>query len=145
MFRKTVTMSLLALLAALGAVIPVGAQTRVNLTLGYFAPVGEGGRGERDVLVEHRRVLTFDIGDLGGATVAVDWLFPATERLDIGVGLGFSRSATRAAYSDFITFEGAEIERDLRLRMVSRRPASSLAGRSSALLRGRRQRVLHYP
>jgi formate--tetrahydrofolate ligase len=72
MFRKTVTMSLLALLAALGAVIPVGAQTRVNLTLGYFAPVGEGGRGERDVLVEHRRVLTFDIGDLGGATVAPD-------------------------------------------------------------------------
>jgi hypothetical protein len=118
MFRKTVTMSVLGVLAALGAVIPVGAQTRVNLTLGYLAPTGEDGRGERDVLVENRRVLTFDIGDLGGATVAADWLFPATERLDIAVGVGFSRSATRAAYTDLITFEGADIERDLKLQMV---------------------------
>lgn len=118
MLGKTVTMSLLALVAAFCAAIPVGAQTRVNLTLGYFAPTGESGRGERDVLVENRRVLAFDIGDLGAPTFAADWLFPAMERLDIAVGVGFSRSATRAAYADLITFEGTDIERDLKLRMV---------------------------
>jgi hypothetical protein len=108
----------LVLVAGLFAPRPAHAQQSVNVFLGGFSPSGEDGRAEGDVLANNLDFLAFNIEDFQGATVGGEWLFSLGNQLEGGLGIGYYAKTVPSVYADFVNVNGAEIEQDLRLRVV---------------------------
>ena len=111
-----------AILTVLGAVlmpVPAAAQQTINFSFGGFSPRAEDARSGDDVLVQDRAFLDFNVGDLGGPTVAGEWLVGLGDKFDSGLGIGFFQRSTIAAdrFSEF-DVTGDRILADLKLRVV---------------------------
>jgi Outer membrane protein beta-barrel domain len=110
----------LALVALVTAVAPSTgyAQQSLNFYVGGFIPRGEDARDRDDVLVNNLDFLSFDVGDFKGVTVGAEYLVGLGEWLEGGLGVGIYRRTVETVYSDFENANGAEIEQDLKLRIV---------------------------
>lgn len=117
MVRKTmlaaVVMTAMVLLPGVAA-----AQQSVALNVGYFTPRGEDARPFEDVLVQNLNYHGFDIDDFNGATVSGEWLLPAGDLFEVGIGVGFYQRTAPSVYLDYVNENGSEIEQDFKLRMV---------------------------
>jgi len=119
MWRKIVPVCVIVLVVGLMAASPALAQDqRISLGIGYFSPRGEDARTDRDVLLENRTFLSFDIGDFGGVLINGEWLYSVTDYVEAGVGLGFYRRTVPSVYADLVDADGTEIEQELKLRIV---------------------------
>ena len=120
--RTWVTASVLFTTALLLAPAPALAQNHsVNFTVGAFIPTGFDGRADEDILVNELSGpyrLAFDVRDFNGATVGVDWLVGFGRYIDAGLGVAYYRRTVPSVYDLFTHPSGAEIEQDLRLRIV---------------------------
>lgn len=110
----------LALLATAGA-NPTAAQQRADFLLGApkvaltikagFAQPRAGGGGDRESLWDFTRErLTVDTRDLSGTTIAGEIAVRTTERLDLTFALGYSLSATRSEFRDWVDQDDLPIE-----------------------------------
>lgn len=116
---RTVPATCLAFLLAVLAPPPVAhAQQALTLSFGGFAVNGEEARADGDVLLENRRILSFDIDDFNTGSVALDWSVPIGEYLEVAAGVGYAAREVPTVYSGFVNRNGAEIEQDIRLRIV---------------------------
>jgi hypothetical protein len=97
---------------------PVQAQQTVNLTLGYFAPLGEDARVQGDVINANRTFLVFEVDEFGGPSIGGEWLVPLGDFLEVGAGVSFSRRTVPSVYQDYVDSDGTEVDQDLRLRLV---------------------------
>ena len=106
---------------------PAQAQDQgFSVSLGYFAPRGEGGRVDGDVLNANRCIdtaflcepLLFDIGDFGGATVSGEYVIGVGRYLEAAVGAGFYQRTVPSIYEFVTRPDDTEIEQDLKLRVV---------------------------
>ena len=97
---------------------PAFAQQTLNFTFGYFAVRGEDARVERDVLLDNRDLLVFDVSDFNSISVGGEWLVPLGRYVEAGAGVAFSRRTVPSVYDDFVDSDGSEIDQDLRLRLV---------------------------
>jgi hypothetical protein len=118
MRRHAPAFCLVLLAAALAAPAPAAAQQSLNFYVGGFSPRGEDARTDDDVLVNNLDFLSFDLKDFATATIGAEWLVALNDRVEAGLGLGYSRKTVPSVYADFINEDGSEIEQDLRLRMV---------------------------
>jgi hypothetical protein len=117
----------LALAGVLAAAAPAQAQDQgFSVSLGYFAPRGEGGRVDGDVLNANRCVdtaflcepLLFDVGDFGGATIGGEYVIGVGQYVEAAVGAGFYQRTVPSIYEFVTRPDGSEIEQDLKLRVV---------------------------
>lgn len=113
-------LSLIAVLVVGGLFVPAtsDAQQSVSFYLGGFVPRGEDARADGDVLVGNLDFLAFDVRDFRSATVGGEWLFGLGDRIEAGVGLGIHSKSVPTIYRDLTHSSGAEIEQDLKLRVV---------------------------
>jgi hypothetical protein len=99
-----------------------GAQQALSLHIGGFVPRGEDSRVEDDVLFRNlfsgEDSLAFDLSEFNGATIGAEWLFALSDRVEAGLGVGYYRQTVESFYADLVKENGAEIEQDLRLRIV---------------------------
>lgn len=117
-------------LAAMATLVPAAAEaqiTRVSrsesrqslvFNVGYFAVRGEDSRVDEDTLLVDLESLAFDISDFNGATVGAEWLIGVSDYLEGGVGVNFYQRTVPSIYRDVTHASGAEIEQDLKLRMI---------------------------
>lgn len=110
----------LPLLFAIVLLLPAlaSAQQSIQVNVGYFSPRGEDSRVDGDALVANLAYHTFDLGDLGNATVGGEWLFPLGDYLEGGVGVSYFSRSIPAVYTDYVNDNGAEIEQDFKLRVL---------------------------
>jgi hypothetical protein len=117
----------LVLAGLLAAAAPAQAQDQgFSVSLGYFAPRGEGGRVEGDVLNANRCIdttflcepLLFDVSDFGGATVSGEYVIGVGRYLEAAVGAGFYQRTVPSIYEFVTRPDDSEIEQDLKLRVV---------------------------
>jgi outer membrane protein W len=111
-------LALLVLVASVAGPANASAQQAFNMYLGGFVPRGEDSRTNGDVLVSNLDFLSFNLSDFNAATVGGEWLFPLSDRLDAGLGLGVHSRGVPAVYTELTHAGGAEIEQDLKLRIV---------------------------
>ena len=118
------SLSLTFVLIAVIALFPAGAaaQQSFSLHLGGFVPRGEDTRVDDDVLFRNLfngdDSLQFDVSDFNGATVGAEWLFALSDVVEAGLGAGYYRRTVPSFYADLVDETGADIEQDLRLRIV---------------------------
>jgi hypothetical protein len=55
---------------------------------------------------------------LRSGQISGEWLIGFGDRLEVGVGLGFTRKSIRSAYRDLYNINGNDIEQDIRLRVI---------------------------
>lgn len=115
---KTLGCIALAWACVLVAPAPARAQQTLNFTLGYFTVRGEDARPGSDWVKFDRNFLSFDVSDFNGPTVGAEWLVPIGDYLEGGAGVSFSRRTVPSVYKQFTDTTGAEIEQQLRLRIV---------------------------
>ena len=121
----------MGLAAAAAILAPAAAQAQVRqvstsdhtqaigFTLGGFFPKGEDSRDpDHDVLFRDLDDLAFDIGDFKGGSLGGEWLFALGDFVEAGVGAGFYQRTVPSVYRGFTHDNGAEIEQDLKLRIV---------------------------
>lgn len=117
----------LVLAGLLAVAAPAQAQDQgFSVSLGYFAPRGEGGRVDGDVLNANRCIdttflcepLLFDISDFGGATVSGEYVIGVGKYLEAAVGAGFYQRTVPAIYEFVTRPDDTEIDQDLKLRVV---------------------------
>jgi Outer membrane protein beta-barrel domain len=117
----------MVLLGLVTAAAPAQAQDQgFSVSLGYFAPRGESGRVDGDVLNANRCIdtsflcepLLFDIGDFGGATIGGEYLVGIGKYVEAGVGAGFYQRTVSSVYEFVTRPDDTEIEQDLKLRIV---------------------------
>lgn len=117
----------MALLGLLAASAPAQAQDQgFSVSVGYFAPRGEGSRVAGDVLNANRCIdtpfvcepLLFDVGDFGGATIGGEYLIGIGKYVEAGVGAGFYQRTVSSIYEFVTRPDDTEIEQDLKLRVV---------------------------
>ena len=117
----------LVLMGLLAAAPPAYAQDQgFSVSLGYFAPRGENGRVDGDVLNANRCIdtpflcepLLFDVGDFGGFTIGGEYLFGIGRYLEAGVGVGFYQRTVPSIYEFVTRPDDTEIDQDLKLRIV---------------------------
>lgn len=117
----------LAMLAVLSQAAPASAQDQgFSVSLGYFAPRGEGGRAAGDVLNANRCIgttflcepLLFDVGDFGSAVVSGEYIVGIGKYVEAAVGVGFQQRTVNSLYELVTRPGGGEIEQDLKLRVV---------------------------
>jgi hypothetical protein len=117
-----VLVAVLATGALLALSIPAAAQSQaLNFSLGYFTVKGEDARVDDDVLLADLGSsipLLFEVSDFNGASAGVEWLAGLNDWLEAGVGIGFYRRTVPSVYATLTRPGGAEIEQDLRLRVV---------------------------
>lgn len=118
MLRRFSVYLLMAAASVLAQVNAAHAQQTVNLSLGYFTPLGADARVDDDVLTVNRTFLVFDIEEFNGATIGGEWLVPLGEFFEGGAGISFSRRTVPSVYDEFIDADGTEIDQDLRLRLI---------------------------
>lgn len=118
---------LLMLLATVAMAAPAQAQDHgFSVNFGYFAPRGEDGRVEGDVLNANRCIdtaflcepLLFDVDDFGGFSFGGEYLIGIGKYLEGGVGVGYYQGSTSSIYEFVTRPDGSEIEQDLKLRVV---------------------------
>jgi hypothetical protein len=121
-----------ALALALGAVTLAPAVAEAQITrvsrsdmrntvvfnIGYFGVKAEDARDSDDTLLIDLEGLAFDIDDFNGATFGGEWLFGVSEYIEAGVGVNYYQQTVNSLYRDVVHSNGAEIEQDLKLRMV---------------------------
>lgn len=93
-------------------------QQMVNLSLGYFAVRAEDARVRGDVLGANRDFLAFNVNDFSNAALNGEWLVSVGDKLEVAAGLGYYRRTVPSVYAGFKNSTGAEIEQDLKLRIV---------------------------
>jgi hypothetical protein len=117
----------LVLAGLLAVAAPAQAQDQgFSVSLGYFAPRGEAGRVDGDVLNANRCIdttflcepLLFDISDFGGATVSGEYVIGVGRYLEAAVGAGFYQRTVPAIYEFVTRPDDTEIDQDLKLRVV---------------------------
>ena len=118
MHKRLIPLLLLACTVMVLAPVTVSAQQTINFSLGVFTPRGEDARVAGDVLNATRNVLFFNIKDFNSASIGAEWLVPFNEFFEGGAGVAFSRRTVPSVYTGFTDTDGAEIEQELRLRMV---------------------------
>jgi hypothetical protein len=118
---------LLVLVGLVAGSSPARAQDQgFSVSFGYFAPSGEDGRVEGDVLNANRcfdtdflcEPLLFDVDDLGGFSIGGEYLIGIGKYLEAGVGLGYYQGSTSSIYEFVTRPDGSEIEQQLKLRVV---------------------------
>jgi hypothetical protein len=136
MMKKTAFCVLLTAAAVLGRVDPAYAQRAsglggdsapqtINFTFGLFAPRGEDGRVDDDVLNANCdrqngacTFLDFEVGDFKSATIGGEWLLPIGNFIEAGAGISFAQKTVPSVYAEFVDTDGNEIEQDLKLRQI---------------------------
>ncbi len=109
-----------ALLATTGA-IPAAAQQSADFLLGApkvaltikagFAQPRAGSGGDTESLWDFtRKQLTVDTPDLSGTTIAGELAIRAAERLDVTLSFGYSLSATRSEFREWVDMDDLPIE-----------------------------------
>src|SRR5262245_18472391 len=117
--RRSMLALALAVSAATFAVpATASAQQSFNMYLGGFVPRGEDTRTTGDVLVGNLSFLSFNLSDFDAAAVGGEWLFPLSNNIDAGIGIGFRTRGVPAVYTSLTHASGAEIEQDLRMRVA---------------------------
>ena len=116
--RRLWLYSTLTLAMAAMAAVPARAQQAINVHFGGFVPQKEDARAEDDVLLGNQDFLAFDLDEFNGPTIGAEWLFPLGDRFDGGVGAGFYSRTVPSIYTDYVNDNGAEIEQDLKMRVV---------------------------
>jgi hypothetical protein len=117
--RRLITASLMALVVLSFVGTPVAsALQQVSFSIGGFSPRSQDARSSADVLVQDRKFLDFNVGDLSGPTVGAEWLVNLGDNFEAGLGVGFYQRSTPAVdrLNEFST--GAPIVADLKLRVV---------------------------
>jgi len=129
-FRRAVhAASALAVLALAGAAPAQAQVTRVEsgrnaigFNFGYFAVRGIDSRPDDDVLVQDLNQgaysLAFDVDDFNGVTFGGEWVAGIGRYFEAGFGVGFYQNTVHSVYAQKVRDDGAEIEQDLKLRIV---------------------------
>ncbi|NQW05576.1 MAG: hypothetical protein HQ485_16345 [Acidobacteria bacterium] len=109
-----------AMVLALGAAAQASAQVvhSVGFGAGVFVPRPLDARVADDVLVENLNTLAFDIKDFRSGLVFGEWNMTFDERVELSLSGGFYGRTVPSVYADFVNTGGAEVEQDLRLRVV---------------------------
>jgi hypothetical protein len=118
MRRLILTLSVVALIGGFIATPSASAQQSLNFYVGSFHPRGFDSRGTDDVLFQNANFLTFDARDFNNVTVGGEWLVGLSNMFEAGLGIGFYQNTTPAVYTNLMNANGAEIEQDLKLRIV---------------------------
>ncbi len=118
--KRAITMSLLMAGAIVGMATPAAAQAvhSLHLGAGLFVPRSYDARAADDVWVENQNTLSFDIKDFRGATATGEWTVTFGDRVEVGLGAGFYQRTVPSFYADYVNINGAEIEQDLKLRVI---------------------------
>lgn len=118
--QRAITTTLLMGGVVITMAAPAAAQAvhSLHLGAGLFAPRSYDARAADDVWVENLNTLSFDIKDFRGATVNGEWTVTFNERVEVGLGAGFYQRTVPSFYRDYVNLNGAEIEQDLKLRVV---------------------------
>lgn len=124
MRRLSLAAGLLALGVGVFAPSASYAQQSVNFYLGGFLPNSEDARTRQDggrsadVVVANLDFLAYDTKDFNGAQLGDEYVVGIGEYLDAGLGVGLYRRTVPSVYADYVNDNGAEIEQDIKLRMV---------------------------
>jgi hypothetical protein len=117
----------LLVLTGLAVAAPAQAQDHgFSVSAGYFAPRGEDGRTDGDVLNANRCIdtaflcepLLFDVDDFGGFSIGGEYLIGIGKYLEAGAGVGYYQGSTSSIYEFVTRPDSSEIEQDLKLRIV---------------------------
>ena len=108
----------LALMLGFIAARPAVAQQSLNLYLGGVTPRSEDARSRGDVLVNNLSFLAFDIKDFSAQTFGGEWLVGLGNNFEGSLGVGFNTRTVPTVYLNFVNSTGAEIEQDLKLRVI---------------------------
>ncbi|MGE0450249.1 MAG: hypothetical protein AB7Q29_11780 [Vicinamibacterales bacterium] len=123
MRRLSLVAGLLVLISGVLAPSTGYAQQSLNLLIGGFVPDSEdarsrsGGRSD-DVLVNNLNFLAFDLGRFKGLTYGAEYLVGIGDWLEGGLGVSLYTQSVPSVYADYVKDNGADINQDLRLRMV---------------------------
>ena len=117
MRRLTVATALFVLTGLLAPATSF-AQQSLNFYVGGFVPKGEDARDRQDVLWNNLDFLAFDIKDFHGGTAGAEYLVGLNEFIDAGLGVGLYKRTVPSVYAGLVNRNGAEIEQDMKLRMV---------------------------
>ena len=90
----------------------------IGFNLGYFALRGADSRVNGDVLFTDLESLAFDIKDFNGFTFGGEYLVGVGDYLEVGAGVGYYQRTVPSVYRNFVNTNGAEIEQDLKLRVI---------------------------
>ena len=116
--RRFVSFGAGALVVGLLATPIASAQQSVNFYVGAFSPRGEDARDRNDVLLNNLNFLAFNIKDFSGPTIGGEWLIGLGNNFEGSLGVGFNTRTVPTVYLNFVNTNGAEIEQDLKLRVV---------------------------
>lgn len=124
MLRSKMGRTILGALAIAFLLAPAAAMAQsqsITFTAGFFAPKGEDGRVDDDVLLAELSSsdpLLFEIGDFAGGNIGAEWLIGLGDYLEAGVGASYYRRTVPSIYELSVRPNGSEIEQDLRLRIA---------------------------
>jgi len=104
--------------SALAAPATAFAQQSLSLSVGRFSPRGIDARSDDDVLVNNLDFLRFEVADFKSTTFGAEWLIAMGNRMEVGLGAGFSSRTVPSVYADFVNEDDSEIEQDIKLRMI---------------------------
>jgi len=107
------TLSVLLLHASLAR-----AQQSINFQVGVFTPRAEDGRTAGDVLVANSQYLRFGISDFKAMTGGVEWLVPAGDNVEVGVGVGYYVRGVPSVYDAWVRDNGTDIAQEMKLRII---------------------------
>jgi len=116
--RRFVSLSAGALVIGLLATPIASAQQSLNFYVGAFSLRAQDARDKNDVLLNNLNFLAFNIKDFNGPTIGGEWLVALGDNFEGSLGVGFSTRTVPTVYSNFVNTNGAEIEQDLKLRVV---------------------------
>ncbi len=117
--RHMATAAVLVTIWTLGFAEPALAQRQaVAFNLGYFGLERDGLRSPDDVLFQDQADLLFEIRDFDSVTVGGEYLVALTEFIEAGVGVNYYQRTVPTIYADLLGDDGAEIEQDLKLRII---------------------------
>ena len=116
--RLLVSCMTMGLLAGFIDTPTASAQQSVNFYVGGFVPRSLDARGTDDVLFRNGDFLLFDLKDFKGVTAGGEYLVQLGDFFDAGLGVGIYSRTSPAIYFDFTHPGGAEIEQDLKLRVI---------------------------
>lgn len=97
---------------------PARADIVFGMNAGYFALKGVESRETGDVIAENLRFLLFDPEEFNGFTFSGEFMVGIGDYLEAGVGAGYYQHTVPSIYADFVNSNGAEIEQDLKLRIM---------------------------
>jgi opacity protein-like surface antigen len=109
---------ILVLTLGIGTAAPAAAQQSFSFHLGGFSPRSADARVPGDVLVNNLSFLAFNIKDFKSASFGGEYLVGLGDKFEGGLGIGFQTRTVPTVYLDFTNANGAEIEQELKLRMV---------------------------